>query len=134
MMLDEALARIDRKQVDGLSMAYSQTGETYTVIVSGGVKPEGERHPILCSFESEAVKHWLAAFNEYAKDKAGTVYWRVRPEMNSWVVYEEGDTRREFGDRVYVVYARLLISDKPVLPKDAELVKTYYEDMAKRAA
>lgn len=134
MTLNEAIATIDRPQVDGLAMAYSQTGEEYIVLVSGGVKAECHILPLICLTEELAVKYWLDSFNEYQKDKPGIIYWRTCPEVGTWMVHDKSDTRREFGYQVYTIYSRFLISDKPVLRSDHERVKSYYEDMAKRAA
>ena len=132
MTLSDALNTIDRKQVDGLAMVRSQTGEEYTVIVSGGSKPECRRPPVLCLTEELAVKFWLDAFNEFARDKCGTVYWRTRPQLDSWQIKQVG-LPDEFVETVYVVYSRLLISDKPVLAKDDPRVKSYYDDMVEQA-
>lgn len=118
MTLNEAVATIGLPQVDGCASAFSQTGEKYVVIVSGGLKAEGVRCPILCSTEELAIKFWLDAFNEYTTDKAGTIYWRVRPELGSWKI-RQADIEGIPDDLVYVVYSRLLISDKPVLAEAA---------------
>lgn len=42
------------------------------------------------------------AFDAYAKDKSGTLYWRIKPEIAM--------SRRH---QSYAYYMRLLISDKP---------------------
>lgn len=133
MTLDEAIATIDRPQVDGLAMARSQTGEPYVVIVPGGIKPEGEHSRFMCLSESEAVKQWLAAFNDYAKDKTGPIYWRTRPMLGTERLYQSDDTKQKWPYVFYLIYSRLLISDKPVLPKDHEAVKSYYDDIEQKA-
>jgi hypothetical protein len=134
MTLDEAIATIDIPQVEGLSTSYSQTGEHYVAIVPGGIKPEGKSSPFLCMSEGEAVKHWLSAFNDYAKGKTGILYWRERPILDTERLFQASDTNHEWPYTVYLIWSRLLISDNPVLPKDHPQVKRYYEDMEKRAA
>lgn len=108
MRLDEAVAAIGLPQVDGLLMAYAQTGEAYVT------------HQFRVEVESaeEAIPLWLAAFRNDISGQTGTLYWRVRPEM---------ERRVKKKDMAYIFYARFLISDKPVLPK-------YYDDLLDQKA
>jgi hypothetical protein len=108
MTLDEATAQIESRLPAqmGTPSYRSQTGETYTIIVSGGVKDEGQAFPALCATEEIAVRLWLEAMNAYLEGKEGTLYWRERPQLAS--------DEDQFSGR-YVVYSRLLVSDKPVL-------------------
>lgn len=87
------------------------TGEPYTVVVSGGDCADGEHRPILCATPEIAVRFWLRAAHDHAEGKTGTLYWRVRPVLESATVSQGADAPRT----VYSVYSRLLISDRPEL-------------------
>jgi hypothetical protein len=131
-----AMAYVDSRfeTIDGIPWSRAETGEFYLTVVSGGIKPEGVPHPITCSTPELAIKYWLEAFKEYASDKSGKLYWRERPEVNGWE-YLRGFRGQEalIVERHWVVYSRLLISDKPVLAKDDPRVKSYYDDMVEQA-
>lgn len=101
----------------------SATGEPYVTIASGGIVEEGEVLPALCSSPELACRLWLKAFEDYAKDKRGKLYWRVEPVLDT-VIAGSGiaaDTR-------YVVYARLLISDRPAAVETIPVVRSRMED------
>ena len=117
MTLEEAVAEFERGRViaDGLPQPTSQTGEPYEVIYAGSFGPQryGESAEIgLYTSEELAAKWWLESIKRYASDKHGVVYWRTRPDMTRWVV---GATERP----MWMVYSRLLISDKPPIAVDA---------------
>jgi hypothetical protein len=129
MTLDEARAELEAWGATCAEIGnYSQaaTGEEYVVIVSGGMKDEGERCPCFCRSEADAVRLWRDAINAYANGKSGTLYWRAAPEMHSTVMrvdnYDElsPDIQQWFGKETFwVVYSRLLISDKPQIQPQA---------------
>jgi hypothetical protein len=87
--------------------ARSVTGEEYVVIGDEvhhdelsrpGIIREGKERRL--SFDqSEAVQIARASFDLYAKDKRGTLYWRISPQLEECA-----------GE--YAVYMRCLISDK----------------------
>lgn len=85
----------------------SVTGEPYVVIAHTvappeypGVAQEGAAREL--GFDEETACMGAAgAFRDYAEDKAGSLYWRVKPQL-MW----SNDHRRCY------VYMRLLISDK----------------------
>lgn len=70
---------------------YSVTGETFTE---------------LCGASPAAYDAALSAFKAYAADKAGTLYWRITPELDR-------------NDKGFAFYMRLLISDMAVIKKVA---------------
>ena len=140
MTLDEAVAEAGRTFccTDGPSSSLGPTGEPYVIVVTGGIKEEGEPHPVLCSTPEQAVKLWLDAVTEYGQrpiNESTThthgyvpiggkrwmpLYWRARPEMNE-IDYAECGVPKYLNpvQRRYVVYSRLLISDKPVIEQAA---------------
>jgi hypothetical protein len=100
--------------------ALSATGEEFIVILSGGMKEEGDPLPIICSSPEIAIRMWLDAVLKYAESKHGTLYWRIPPELESVTYVSENysqlpeDTRDAWAKHTYwVVYSRFLISDKP---------------------
>ncbi|WP_213775089.1 hypothetical protein [Bradyrhizobium sp. dw_78] len=113
MTLEEALATIEFPQVDGLTTYFCETGEPYVSLVSGGVKAEGKDAPIFCSTEDIAVRFWLDAFNNYARDKSGVLYWRERPNLMDWDVQNVHCDIDIDRSTLYFVYSRLVISDRP---------------------
>lgn len=112
MTLDEAVAHIESKFecVEGQPIAWCETGDKYVKIVSGGVKDEGEFTPLFQD-EEQAVGAWLDAVMAYAADKHGTLYWRIRPNVREYPLDDEGLP-------AYLVYSRLVISDKPKIIND----------------
>jgi hypothetical protein len=98
--------------VAGFACAFANTGEPYVVlghetvdmpIGLPGVVRDGYRCEL--AFDEEtAVMSALIAFQAYAEGKRGTVYLRVPIKLESADI--EGSAR-------YVVYMRLLISDRP---------------------
>ena len=79
---------------------FSVTGEPYQEL---SVQPDITFDPHTTYPTPEAVRVAAQeAFDKYAKDKSGTLYWRVVPEIA---------LRARTNN--YVYYMRLLISDKP---------------------
>lgn len=89
--------------------ALSVTGEPYVTIgyqkdgtskIRGAVDEGADRE---FGFDEEtASMSAYASFLEYAADRAGTLYWRVKPRLE----WNENNTRCQ-------VYLRCLISSKP---------------------
>lgn len=100
--------------VVGFPMAISQTGEEYVSVTHDGertlnlepdlviLRPEG------CFHGEEAFARLAMAIAVYCEGRAGTLYWRVRPEIT------------QHGNGRWDAYARLLISDKPILWRSIE--------------
>jgi hypothetical protein len=97
--------------------ALSVTGEPYVVIGAQdhrdglpqipGTIDEGKRREL--AFDEEtAVMSALKCFEDYARERIGTLFWRVKPELE-WI---EDHSRCK-------VYLRLLISDKSVMKTKA---------------
>lgn len=107
--------------------ALAPTGEPYVAVCSGGIKPEAELTPAVGLTEESALKLLIAAWNEYADGKSGTLYWRILPEIGSLAYFGEGvfaadavgrtdQERKDFYRHVFwKAYSRLLISNKPVI-------------------
>ena len=93
---------------DGLTGPLAQTGEPYTVIVSGGIKEQARRFPIWCSNITFAVNLWRKAIDDYADVEDGMLYWRNKPSLCTLAIKDKEQTTR-----LYTVYSRLLISDRP---------------------
>lgn len=99
------------------------TGEEYISLTSGGVREEGERHRVFCTDEEKAIELFYGEYqtliiSDHRLMLAGgfKLYWRQKPEMRERFLTEavEEGISRVF---LYVVTARLLISDKPPLEK-----------------
>ena len=76
---------------EGTSTYHAVTGERYIQFSAGGYS------------SLEVVRLAVQGrFDDYAKDKSGTLYWRIPPEIAF-------NARRDD----YAYYMRLLISDKP---------------------
>jgi hypothetical protein len=104
MTLEEAVALLEkgREVYEGLDAvgkewSESATGEPFVVKTSAGKYKTKEA----------AIVSWFVAARGYAAHKAGAIYWRIRPEVES-------------GLTGWHVYARLLVSDKPRLSTAAE--------------
>ena len=125
MTLDEALKEVESryKCVDGDPYHICQTGDSYVVLCSGGLKDEGKPCPAYYSTPDLAIKAWLDAFNNYSKGLKGVLYWRVRPEIMKDEVIPANAIDWPKGAVVastvmwYVVYSRLVISDKEEVKK-----------------
>jgi len=125
MTLDEARASIEDGFKIGPIGNYWQapTGEPYVEVLSGGAKTEGANCPCLCASPELAIKFWLEAMREYAPPAdRKTLYWRVPPEMSEHAIlpvnpdgsFTGGKEMRAMMTRkVYYVYSRVLVSDKP---------------------
>jgi hypothetical protein len=125
--------------VDGLPQVISQTGEEYEEF-AGGAVPRDEGEPGIGVTSAEAAVRLLRdGIMRYAEGKSGALYWRIMPEIDCYVVYEDAwyvryrsvtGWRRYTGrlwaalrgkpdpvlgeKKLWYTYARLLISDKPV--------------------
>lgn len=93
----------------------SVTGEPYVVIghqadgipAIPGVVDEG--FPIEVAFDEEtACMSARSAFEAYAENRIGNLYWRIKPQL-------EWDPSKKKRGQCCIVYMRLLISDKPRL-------------------
>jgi hypothetical protein len=110
MNLEHAVAQFEAafsKVIDGEPHACAPDGQRYTVIASGGIKPEGEPFPAEYATGAEAVAAWLEAAWAFAR-KAGppaerTLCWRRRPEL---------EKRNSRAPKPWVVYSRFAIMDK----------------------
>ena len=88
----------------------SATGEEYVECCSGGVKGEFETTPMVGTTPKAAIEAWVYGIEKYAKDKRGTLYWRIVPEIDFYdYEYASGFPP----SRYWKVYSRLLISDLP---------------------
>ena len=68
--LDEARAELESRFIVALvgNNYWAATGESYVVVVSGGIKEEYCPVVCWCSSEDHAVRLWRDAVNEYAKE------------------------------------------------------------------
>ncbi len=91
----------------------SVTGEKYVVLGPQhpddgmpsipGTKDEGARcEP--ATDEETAVMQLRNCFEQYREGRSGTLYWRIKPDL----MWSEDE-------KLCIVYARMLISDKPVM-------------------
>jgi hypothetical protein len=142
MTLDEARAQFESLFLLGPqgNYFYAATGEPYVEFVTGGVKAEGERTPLLCASPELAVWHWFKGATDYAMDQCMdyyldhpdsvfdadrykrhgfTLYWRVVPELESYdiigadCVELSKEMRAAMTQTIYKVYSRFLVSNKP---------------------
>jgi hypothetical protein len=137
--LDEARADLEAMFLSGPSTKCykAMTGEHYVEVVSGGVKEEGERYPILCATPELAVSYWFTAAVEYAmnvsmdyyltqndpifdhdryKRHGFTLYWRIVPELDEVTLVLADCPVREkvwMQRKFWYVYSRFLVSKKP---------------------
>lgn len=91
------------------------TGEVFAILgyektakpglIMGEVRP-GHYQRYFPTEEAAVASAW-AAFNDYAEDKKGTLYWRIKPVLFQQLAVESTNES--------VVYTRLLISEKPVI-------------------
>jgi hypothetical protein len=103
----------------------SVTGEPYVALCCGGIKREGERIGVYCTYEAKAVEFFYREWEAYWRDlfhgswADWKLYWRQKPELRARVVYDK--TRMYQAEplydatTLYTVTARLLVSDKPPL-------------------
>lgn len=91
------------------------TGEKYTELMSGFIPTIG-RNPPLYQDEASCIEALLETLTKYAIGKTGTLYWRIPPEVG-FEIYKLDPSRGWMGPelKIWKGYARLLISDKPVL-------------------
>lgn len=130
MTFEEAVADLERGRtvVDGIRMSISETDEGYIEFMSGVSLRDDEgssyREAIFLTPEA-AIADWHKKVMAYAKDRPGTLYYRCRPEFEfGKVAIGPLSEKQESPDRwtcfwptgrKHIVYARFLISDKPVL-------------------
>lgn len=86
---------------DGLACAFADTYEAYVTLAGDRPKPEGETATTFGT-PRQALDAWEQAFIRYAEANRGVLYWRARPRLEYNAI-----------GRFYV-YARLLISAKPI--------------------
>jgi hypothetical protein len=126
--------------VQGYPSALSQTGEPYTVVVSGGQYEDfrsDTKCPILCTSEDIAVRTLRDAIMLYAENKRGKLYWRVRPEVMKRDVPKDFSIKDRMLREIlqigplYVGYSRLLISDRvPDKVREDGSVDVWFKDSA----
>lgn len=88
------------------------TGDEYVELVCGGVKPECEQSALLCGTRERAVEEWWKALAGYEAGRFGKVYWRIRPELDSWDAPYLWDGKPLEGPHLtwWGVYSRLFIA------------------------
>lgn len=96
--------------------AESATGEPYIVITTGGPKVEGQSPGAFATDSARAINMWRQEIERYAAARAGILYWRIRPiiESETYVPKDDPDVVG-FELEVWQVYSRLLISAAPVI-------------------
>lgn len=112
MTLEEAVTQFEKGHSVYPELGYTSlapNGQPYVTVVCGGIKEEGQRMPVYCTSQDEAVKWWLKAANEYAPNSS-MIYWRSKPDMDSVTMRypEHNDLGDLFEPLVfYTVYSRL---------------------------
>jgi hypothetical protein len=115
-ILDEAVDAFEAKftRIVHGNYAYAPTKEKYVEILSG--QAADKSWFCYCLTPEYAIEMWKVQISDYASSRSGTLFWRVRPEIDHWDCALRGDALNshpvEFL-RVWKVYSRLLISDKP---------------------
>lgn len=126
MKLEQAMQDVASKYeyVGGTPSYKCQTGEEYVAVVSGGIKPEGDRFPVYCSTPEQAVLLWMLAFVGYSatRPQKGKLYWREKPTVEGEVLVSgnvPGNWPKDkdgfpmgLAHKFYTVYSRLVISDR----------------------
>lgn len=143
MKLEEAIAAIEMMvpSVAGKPYAISETGEAYVCIKSGGIHREGDFTVGWSDIQGMAVDYFARQVYAYIAEKSAAagkdpgemkLYWRIKPEISERPVYcdesfmhvptaFEVDTGAKHHALIlqpltlYGVYARLLVTDQPVL-------------------
>ena len=120
----ELIAYIEKSYpcVIGLPTNRCQTGDLYVVIGQQAVEEGPSSIPgtvdetkasELAFDEETAVNSMRAAFDDYALDRAGTLYWRMTPYL---------DKRQWHGKTRCKVRMRLVISDKPAVYETVDAI------------
>jgi len=123
--IDELIAAMESmfEVSEPTDCSLSVTGEPYITLCCGGVKLEGERMGVYCTDEQKAIDLFYREWRRYwyyitpQGDQNYKLYWRQMPMMREHKVYEK--TLIYDADDIYdvltlyIVTARLLISDKP---------------------
>lgn len=123
MTLDEAVLALERadsvKSVKaGSPMAFCQTGSEYIAIYSGGAAVN-HRRPIWAATESLAISLWLDAAMKYASYQSGTLYWRLKPELNSITIDDRSLGIPHEATTLYSVRSRFVIDDRAEVERAA---------------
>jgi hypothetical protein len=115
----EALVPVHPKVGTG---SLAPTGEPYISFSIGGIVEELDRPDLIATKEPAACRWFLDSFLKYALDKRGTLYWREKPNLTTETMVPLSEYTRtplsEDAKIYYVIWARLLMSDKPVLEED----------------
>lgn len=124
MNLKQAEAEIERLFTceDAPATALYPTGEEFVEIGIDGIMGE-DRFPGFATSETAAASAWVAAVLRYATGKKGTLYWRERPAIAAFDVFLDNSLHypdfphgKHFcARRVFKVYSRLLITDRPIV-------------------
>lgn len=108
MTKEEAQAKLDEacKVLEASFVVYPVIGDN---AISATGEEYAEVFTPLADTPEEAVAAWKdVAISGYAYDRKGTIYWRIRPEI------DVGSRDTTFEGQ-WKVYSRFLISDKPVI-------------------
>ncbi len=104
----------DRLVGTNTSTYRSVTGEPYIVFGTGYIKEEGADNEVYATSVTRAIDIFKCGFDEYSHDRMGVIYWRVKPTITlEYALLADGSVRQ-----LYKIYARFLISDKPVLKEE----------------
>lgn len=114
----EALLGVYPEHYEDGTTAISPTGESYISFCIAGQRAQDAGHVYARSAE-DAERYFIQSLLSYARSapKGSVLYWRMRPEIGeSFVNLAEPDfITGSLTMPLYACYARLLISDKPVL-------------------
>lgn len=100
------------KQVDRIDPEIGNTsknynGDAYVTLCCGGVKPEGEKFPVLVNEAESAIDFWKHSFTEYASklgiDGPKKLWWRQHPSLIECTA--DGDTYLTIRARLVVTNA-----------------------------
>jgi len=74
------------KVVKGEETRLNPNGIPYIAVCSGGVKEEGEPHPVKCLTEEIGAELWLVAAIRVANARCrkGILYWREEPVWDEY--------------------------------------------------
>lgn len=107
-------------------MAYAPTGDCFLSFTSGGLKREGETVGVWCASEGIALEMLLRRLISYKHKHPGVIYWRQKPTVHMMTFLGPDANASPFSIsketmmKVYPLYygwARIVISDKPILEK-----------------
>lgn len=95
------------------TVAYrSVTGEPYVTFSCGAFDCELDEVRLLSDSQlpDKAIEFFVNAFNSYASERNGALYWRLKPQLIKKIGHDKSVKKQVTW---YGVRARLLISDKP---------------------